>query len=83
MIDGAWWKRCKTCGKEKQIDKDFYTYYHIPGRGISMLCKKCTIRIVVQNKKNRRLSKLATEVKSPAAERIMDAYENAAKQKEG
>ena len=50
LIDGVWWKRCKTCSEFKPVSA-FYIY---PGRnGVMGKCKPCCSRLAVEYKRKR------------------------------
>ncbi len=55
LRNGEWWKPCKKCGEIKRIDKENW-YISKEGWPQYGRCKKCHIRIVVEDKKRRRMA---------------------------
>ena len=55
LRDGIWWKPCHVCGEFKPIDKDHW-YISKEGWPLYGRCKKCHIRIVVEDKRRRRMA---------------------------
>lgn len=53
IIDGVWWKPCKTCGTLKPIT-DFYS--HPNHKWVAFECKQCAIKRAVIVKRKKRQS---------------------------
>ena len=57
LRDGVWWKPCHICGEFKPIDGDHW-YLSREGYPLYGRCKPCHIRIVVENKRQRKLARI-------------------------
>lgn len=50
--DGKWWKPCRSCGRFRLADTDYYKSKN--RSGVFAICKPCHVRNVVARKQQRR-----------------------------
>ena len=55
LRDGHWWKPCRVCGEFKPIDGEHW-YLSPQGYPLYGRCRACHIRIVVNDKRRRKLA---------------------------